>query len=139
MIKHVGKWAMTGLGLLTIIACTSPSSPSGTVSDTVKADPSYATDIQPIWTASCIGCHGSGGDAGLNLSSGSSYANLVNVASTQEGTKMRVLPGDATNSWTVMKIENRQTVGGKMPPSGSLTANQIQNIKNWITQGAKNN
>jgi hypothetical protein len=129
-----------GFGLLTIIACASSTTPSGSaVSDTVLTDPSYAADIQPIWTASCTGCHGSGGDAGLNLSSGSSYAHLVNVASTQDHTRMLVLPGDATNSWLVMKLENRQTVGGKMPPSGSLTANQIQNIKNWITQGAKNN
>ena len=140
MIRHAWRWTVMGLGLLTIIACTSPSSPSAsTASNTVKTDPSYASDIQPIWTASCVGCHGFGGDAGLNLSGGSSYANLVNVASTQDRTKMRILPGDATNSWMVMKIENRQTVGGKMPPSGSLTANQIQNIKNWVTQGAKNN
>jgi len=139
MTRNASVGIAAGLALLAA-ACSSPSSPSASsVSDTVVDDPSYASVIQPIWSASCTGCHGSGGDAGLNLSSGSSYANLVNVPSTQDKTKMRVLPGDATNSWVVMKIENRQTVGGKMPPSGSLTANQIQNIKNWITQGAKNN
>jgi hypothetical protein len=39
-----------------------------------------------------------------------------------------------------MKIEGRQTSGVRMPSGGSpLSSVQIQNIKNWINKGAKNN
>jgi len=38
-----------------------------------------------------------------------------------------------------MKLEGRQTVGTKMPQGGSLASNSLQNIKNWINKGAKNN
>lgn len=109
--------------------------------DTVKPDPSFSADIQAIFTASCAlsNCHGSAAQAGMNLSSGQAYANTVNVPSTQDPSFMRVLPSDAQNSYLVMKIEGRQTSGAKMPASGSLTSNQVQNIKNWVNQGAKDN
>ena len=48
-------------------------------------------------------------------------------------------PGDAANSYIVIKLEGRQTVGAKMPLGGSLDAISLQNIKNWINKGAKNN
>jgi len=74
------------------------------------------------------------------LLQGQSYANLVSVTSTQEPAKTRVIPNDATDSYLVVKLEGRQTNGGRMPLGGSaLNANSIQNIKNWIDKGAKNN
>ena len=109
---------------------------------TVKDDPSFASDIQVVFTASCAlsGCHNASASAGLNLSQGQAYNNLVNVLSTQEPPKVRVVPNDATNSYLVIKLEGRQTVGGRMPLGGSaLNANHIQNIKNWINKGAKDN
>ncbi len=114
---------------------TQPPSP-------VKEDPSFASDIQPIFNQSCIssGCHGAGAPSGLVLLQGQSYANLVNAPSTQEPGKTRVIPYDAANSYLVIKLEGRQTNGGRMPLGGSpLNTNSIQNIKNWINRGAKNN
>lgn len=74
------------------------------------------------------------------LLQGQSYSNLVNAASTQEPGKTRVIPNDSTNSYIVIKLEGRQTNGGRMPLGRSaLDANSIQNIKNWINKGAKNN
>jgi hypothetical protein len=50
------------------------------------------------------------------------------------------LPSNAANSNIVVKIEGRQSVGTQMPQGrGALSADQIQNIKNWIAKGAKNN
>lgn len=108
----------------------------------VKDDPSFSQDIQTIFSSSCAlsGCHNSTASAELNLSQGQAYANLVNVDSTQDPSKKRVLPNDAENSYLVIKIEGRQSVGGRMPLNRTpLSSNQIQNIKNWINKGAKNN
>ena len=45
----------------------------------------YDTDIQPLWNANCTSCHGANGSGGLNLSTGQSYDNLVDVASSGNG------------------------------------------------------
>lgn len=129
------------VGLTALVSWVCKSSSSPTAPAQAKANPLFAADIQPIFTASCAtsGCHAGAGAAGLVLSAGQSYAAIVSVNSTQEPARMRVSPGDAANSYLVVKLENRQTVGGRMPPSGPLAAASIQNIKNWINQGAINN
>jgi hypothetical protein len=66
----------------------------------------------------------------------------VNIDATEDVSRKHVLPGDAANSYIVIKLEGHQTVGAKMPIGGSLDAvslQNIQNIKNWINKGAKNN
>jgi len=127
--------------VLIILGCGGSDKPTSS-NGTVKEDPLFAADIQPILNASCArsGCHNSTASAGMNLSSGQAYANIVNVASSEVPSRKRVLPNDAENSYLVMKLEGRQTSGGRMPlGGGSLGSTQIQLIKNWINQGAKNN
>ncbi len=122
--------------------CKSSSSTSPDPPLPVKDDPSFAADIQTIFTSSCAlsGCHASGSaQGGLVLASGQAYGNLVNVASTEDAAKKRVLPGDAANSYLILKIEGNQTSGSRMPPTGPLDSSRIQNIKNWVAKGAKNN
>ena len=108
----------------------------------VKADPSFSSDIMEIIQrrgCSESSCHGSG-QGGLTMTSTSgTYTNLVNVTSPNSG-EVRVIPGNATDSYLVKKLEGRQSVGVRMPQGGSpLDATDLQNIKNWINQGAKNN
>ncbi len=127
-----------------LYTCKSPNQPNGggDPGDTAKEDPSFAADIQAIFNANCVsgGCHNATASAGLNLSQGQAYNNLVNVDSTSEPTFKRVLPNDAQNSYLVMKIEGRQNVGGRMPLNRTpLSTVQIQNIKNWINKGANQN
>jgi hypothetical protein len=107
----------------------------------IKEDPSFITDIQPIFSASCAtsGCHNVNASAGLDLLAGKAYMNLVDIASTQDKGKKRVKTSDATNSYLVIKVEGKQSFGSKMPPSGALSVESIQLIKNWINKGAKNN
>lgn len=122
--------------------CGTDSSTNTEPPPTVKEDPSFSSDIQSIFSNNCIssGCHNAGASGGLVLLQGQAYANLVNVASTQEPGKTRVIPIDATNSYIVIKLEGRQTNGGRMPLGGTaLHANAIQNVKNWIDKGAKDN
>ena len=110
--------------------------------ETVIDDPSFASDIQPIFTNNCAvaGCHNAAAQAGLVLLSGVAYGNLVNVNSTQEPTKKRVNPSDPAGSYLVIKIDGNQTQGGRMPAGGSaLSSAKRQNIRNWIAKGAKNN
>ena len=64
---------------------------------------------------------------------------LVDVDAASENFK-RVLPNDANNSYIVIKLEGRQTVGSRMPLSQSPLDNiDLTNIKNWINNGAPNN
>ena len=115
------------------------------IPDTVISNPSFSTDIQPIFSSNCAvsGCHNSTAQAGLNLSQGQAYANLVNVDSTQDTqrpVRKRVLPGDAANSVLVIKIEANPPFGDRMPQGRSpLSSIQITNIKNWVDRGARNN
>ncbi|HQR45101.1 MAG TPA: hypothetical protein PLB02_02335 [Thermoanaerobaculia bacterium] len=65
----------------------------------------------------------------MNLSSGKSYSNLVNVpATTMSGT--RVIPFNAAGSVLVQKL-----AGGHR----SVSATNQNNIKSWISAGALNN
>lgn len=128
--------------LIVFFACTKSGNGNGNGNGTAKANPSFANDIQPIFNSNCAiaGCHDSAtAQAGLILAQGQAYGNLVNVDSTREPDKKRVLPSDADNSYLVIKLEGRQTVGGRMPVGGSISAVDLQNIKNWINNGAPNN
>ena len=137
--------------LLLLAACGGSDSPTapggntnpgggGNTAPAVKDDPIFATDIVPIFAQNgCTsgGCHGSPGQAGLVLSS-SPYAALVNVASTQTR-ELRVIPGNANDSYLIKKLEGRASVGQRMPVGGQLSSTDLANIKNWINKGAKNN
>lgn len=95
---------------------------------------SYSQHIQPVLTAKCAvsGCHDDQTRAGsLSLTS---YSNTTSDY-------LVVAPGLPQNSKLVWSVEG---TGGKiMPPLGSnvrpLTKNQIDGIKTWIKEGAKNN
>lgn len=82
----------------------------------------YSTQIQPIFTSNCVGCHKAGGPM-PDLTAGTSYANLMN-------NKM-VIAGDANNS-----ILYQEVTGGMQAYCDATSAGLI---KNWINQGALNN
>jgi hypothetical protein len=112
-----------------------------TITVSVTAAILFASQIQPIFTTNCVnaGCH-PGGGAPFSLQDGSSYGRLVNVpASTGPcAGDMRVLPFSANGSALVKRIEG--TCGNQMPLGGTpLAAGDIQLIRDWINQGARNN
>ena len=112
---------------------------------TIKTSPAFAADIVEIFTRrGCTSgsCHG-GGQGGLTLSSdpATSYGNLVGVSSPT-ALQVRVIAGDAANSYLVKKLEGTQGSGNgqQMPQVGSpLDNTDLTNIKNWIDTGAPNN
>ncbi len=107
-----------------------------------------STDVQPILTANCAlsGCHvGANPPEGMNLSQGMMFSNTVNVRSRQSAMD-RVEPSQPDFSYLVHKLQGTQLdpgVGGqfnRMPRNADpLPQSQIDIIRLWITEGAKNN
>ena len=148
LVRTLGACA----ALVLVAACGSddddpmaPEPPPGEPGDTrsVLANPSFATNIQEIFGrrgCTAAQCHGADpGQANLNLSSGTARAQLVRIPSRLEPTFLRVVPDSADISYLVIKIEGRQQVGVQMPVGGTLDSIDINNIRNWINQGAQNN
>ena len=101
-------------------------------------------DVQSqVLTPRCAisGCHvGSGAPFGLDMSSASaSKSHLVNVASGETPSMMRVLPGDSASSYMYWKITANPGIGGDPMPlaGGPLSQAQIDLIASWIDGGAK--
>jgi hypothetical protein len=114
--------------------------------------PTYSSISQNIFTSTddsgrtaCTQCHTSQGRtpaANLNLLPDVGYAQLVGVASFTKPGAVRVIPGDAENSYLVHKLEGRSDiVGQRMPRTAGpfLTEGQMLIIRRWIDQGAQNN
>ncbi len=93
---------------------------------------SYSRDVQPIFDARCISCHGDvGPEDGLSLTS---YDGVM--AGSVAGPV--VIPGDPANSELVKRIKGITTP--RMPFGGPpLSEEQIRTIETWIAQGAQNN
>ncbi len=108
--------------------------------------PTLSGDVQPILSANCAfsGCHaGASPEQGMNLSSGQTFANTVNVASVESNLD-RIEPGQPDQSYLVHKIQGTQAsvggTGGRMPlNSPALPQADIDKIRAWITAGAPNN
>ncbi len=94
---------------------------------------SYANNVQPIFNNSCTGCHGASGAVRLT-----SFAALMGSTGNNYGNNV-VVPGDADASGLVDKIEPNPEHGSRMPIGGALTTTEIQTIRVWINEGAKNN
>jgi hypothetical protein len=95
--------------------------------------------------AACTNCHTDVGgrtpSGGLNLRHDVAYTSLVNVSSRGKAGAIRVIPGDAENSYIVHKLEGLpDIVGERMPRTGGpyLTEGQMTILKRWIATGAKN-
>ena len=118
---------------------------------TPNLEPTFSSIQREIFNAAdssgrvaCIQCHNPGNrnnTAGLSLVEGTSYSELVNVASSRKAGAIRVVPGDPANSYIIHKLEGRSDiVGQRMPRTGGpyLTEGQISIIKRWIELGARN-
>lgn len=114
--------------------------------------PTYSSISQNIFASTddsgrtaCTQCHTNQGRvpaANLNLLPEAGYAQLVGVNSVQKPGAVRVIPGDAENSYLVHKLEGRpDMVGQRMPRNAGpfLTEGQMLIIRRWINQGAQNN
>jgi hypothetical protein len=105
------------------------SAPTTNVQVAPASSSSFSQDVYPILEASCIKCHG--------VEKVSRGLDLTSYEKTMTGSVKGpvVIPGDPDNSLLV-----KLAVEGKMPKQGAkLTAEQIEIVRNWVSQGAPNN
>ncbi len=100
-------------------------------------------DVQGILTAKCAtaGCHTGGAiaKAGLDMSAGKSYMEMVSVATSQcGGARTLVIPGKPDESYLMDKLLGVDLCGvsKRMPPAAALPMGDIQTISDWICAGA---
>ena len=107
---------------------------------------SFQNDVNPILQENCLSCHDGTGEgmeaSGFNVST---YDDLM------KGTKYGkvIVPGDSLSSSLYRLIDHQADPKIQMPPHHdqalsagkmeSLSGAQINTIKAWIDQGAKNN
>ena len=133
---------------LTAAACggssaspTSPTTPTPTTPGNTSTA-TFATISSQIFSQRCTGCHaGSAPAAGMNLSASTAFAALVNVASSERSGAVRVIPGNADGSYLVQKLRGDAGIVGQRMPAGGpfLSDDQINLIRQWINEGARNN
>ena len=111
-----------------------------TVTTPVVLGPTLDQIQAVVFTPACASCHTGVGailPGSMNLSNAdASLANLVNIDSVNEPGIFRVVAGDPDNSYLIDKLEGTHTVGGIMPPTGMLPQATIDEIRQWITDGA---
>jgi uncharacterized protein (TIGR03118 family) len=102
---------------------------------------------QTVLTPRCAVCHDGSQPAGgtlpgaMDLRSGHSFASLVNVASLEQPTLMRVKAGDPDSSYVIHKLEGAAGIAGARMPFGGPFLDQAttDQVRSWIASGAPNN
>jgi mono/diheme cytochrome c family protein len=145
MRTHVARLTFVLLGVSAVAlasGCGSSSTPSAPSTNTVT----FSTQIQQqILNPACVACHTDEGRtpaSNLNLKTGVSVANLVNIASVGKAGAVRVIAGNPSGSYLIQKLEGApDIVGLRMPRNGPpfLTTEQVALIRQWIQNGAPNN
>lgn len=100
------------------------------------------TNVQAEVFRSCTfsSCHGSTPAGGLDLLEGESYKELVGVASEEKPELMRVVAGDPSSSYLVMKLrDDPSIVSDEMPPGAVLPEDKVSLVEAWISAGAQDN
>lgn len=100
-------------------------------------DVSYSADVRPILDKYCLECHVPGG-AGQTASGFdvSSYESLMKGGNFGP----LVIPGDPLTSTLNMLVEGRADPSIRMPHGrGTLTDREIETLRAWVQEGAKNN
>jgi len=137
VIRKIIKGAILSI-LVTFLSCVAEEGPI-TIDNGEPLEVSFSQDIQTIFDNNCIVCHNENHPTGLNLQNGLSYNLLVNVTSSNYSPNLRIEPFSLDNSVLWHKINNDGSFGGQMPPNEPLSNFEIQQIEEWILQGALNN
>jgi len=130
-----------------------PGAPEGAIRGQFMPNPTPPPPVAPklsdlqteIFSPHCSFCHTGTGTTlpgSMNLSSAAAtFASLVNVASVEQATRMRVKANDADNSYIIHKLEGAGDITGQRMPLGGPFLDQatIDKVKAWINAGALNN
>ena len=103
--------------------------------DEIGSEPVF-TNVLAIFEQNCASCHIGSSTNGVRLDS---YENVVESVGDQYGINV-VQPEDADGSPLVDKLEPNPQFGGRMPQGGPfLSQERIDQIREWIDNGAENN
>lgn len=98
---------------------------------------------EKIFTPSCVNCHDSGSSpsAGLDLTDGHAYTDLVNVKSTIYTSWTLVTPRDSPNSMLMVRLGGETGPSVSIMPKGqpALCQEKVDAVRRWIVAGALNN
>jgi hypothetical protein len=122
--KAVSRCSLAAVAVLAVAAC----SPSGV---------SYSKDVQPVFAKNCSECHAPG-KKGFEASG----LDTTNHQAVMKGGKFGPLvkPGDALSSSLNMLVEGRTHPSIQMPHGrAKLPDKEIEILKVWVNEGAKNN
>lgn len=131
-----------GALVLTLAACGSAD------------DLRFAEDVWPILQERCVRCHATSagqmtpnmGEQASGLGIGASdpafaYDALIDKHATFAPELVYVEPGSSATSYLYHKVAGTQAsvggIGGTMPPSSMLTAEELATIRDWIDAGAR--
>ena len=122
----------TALLLLTACAAGGGSTDPITVQKTSEGEVSFAGTVAPILKDHCIRCHGEDRDGDLDILT---YEGVMKGGKSGDF----VIAGDPDNSRLITSVEKTKTPF--MPPKvfPALTEDRIQALRQWISEGAKNN
>ena len=112
---------MVILGGLFLYSCSNDTLVPAQINPATKI--SFATNIQPIFTQKCIGCHN--GTTSPDLRTGNSFASLTSLGLINTGS-----PGQSI-------LYTEMAPNGGM--AGYTNTTDAQVVLLWIQQGAKNN
>ncbi len=107
---------------------------------------SFADDVQPIFSEHCAECHAQGGEG--SIASGFSVSDYDSVMrGTQFGEV--IIPGSSVSSTLYLMVAQKTSPEIQMPPHHkqslavgrgiALSEDQVEIIRLWIDQGAKQN
>lgn len=101
---------------------------------------SFSRDVVPVLNQHCVMCHMTGTELGGLSLYPDPRGNMVGMQSTQTGLNL-VEPGKPEASYLLIKMLNQQSsVAGKglaMPWQYQLPPDQVELVRQWILQGAK--
>jgi mono/diheme cytochrome c family protein len=122
---------------LLVLASCSKKMPTQ-MDDTTPPDATvtFSGTIQPMFNARCVSCHSASvPQSGVNLTS---YASTMASRGSLYNALI-VVTGNADQSALYDKLLSSPRFGSRMPQGGSLTTQQIANVRAWINAGAPNN
>src|SRR2546421_7562744 len=88
----------------------------------------FGRDVQPIFKANCVGCHGP-------TQQNSGFRLDRRREALRGGSLPVILPHSGETSRLILRLQGN-SAGMQMPPTGALSPDQIATIKNWIDEGA---
>ena len=113
---------------LAFVLASTAAAAAPTAAPQVPSAIDFQRDVQPIFRAHCLGCHGP--DQQL-----SGFRLDRRGDAMRGGTQSDIGPGNADGSRLYHRVAG-SSLGPRMPPTGPLSDEQIETIKQWIDEGA---